>query len=279
MRWANLVELTHLYEVYAHLQTGQDDLHAFTIEFVELDSVFRKFSLNARLFIERLICRLCLATDMDIANAIVNHPNTARNTLDLLARQFTPLTQEQLSLRNGVLSEYLLTKNTVCDTFGSSRKGMTPLLKTYSTLRVYKNCCDDWLNTAKRDGGTAITRLSAWPAHYPFKEPDPFLTRGSLPLIYWCYNPLGSKCIRMLGFFYNLDPERSSDLPIRADLLQIVLNKRLGKEVNLKARAYSDEYIIDVENKKIFNPGSDGKAGTKDDIKLRINPKVLGWDR
>ena len=81
----------------------------------------------------------------------------------------------------------------------------------------------------------------------------------------------------MLRFFYNADPERGSDLPVHADLLQIVLNKRLGKEVSLKSRAYSDEYIVDIENKKIFSPGPDGKANTKDDIKLRINPEVLGW--
>ena len=277
MRWANLVELTHLYHAYAHLQTGQDDIHSFTLELIELDSVFRKFSLNARLFIERLICHLCIETDIDTANAIVNHPNTLRNTVELLAKEFTPLTEEHLSLRNGVLSEYLFTKNSISDTLGTSRAGKTPLLKRNSTLRVYKNCCDGWLNAAKQDGDVAITKLSAWPDHYPFKEPDPLSTRGSLPLIYSCYNPLGSKCIRMLGFFYNRDPKRSSDLPVCADLLQIVLNKRLGREVSLKASAYSDEYIVDLKNEKIFNPGPDGKAGTKDDIKLRINPEVLDW--
>ena len=175
------------------------------------------------------------------------------------------------------ISEYLLTKNSVWNTLCSSRKGMTPLLKVNSTLRIYKNCCDGWLDATKQGGGTAKTRLSAWPDNYPFEEPDPLSTRGSLPLIYWCYNPLGSICIRRLGFFYNVNPKRSSDLSVHADLLQVVLNKRLGKKVSLKARAYSDEYIVDIKNKKIFSPGPDGKAGTKDDITLRINPEVLGW--
>ena len=57
------------------------------------------------------------------------------------------------------------------------------------------------------------------------------------------------------------------------------MNQRLGKDVSLKARAYGQEYIVDVPNKKIFSPGPDGKAGTKDDITLRINPEVLGWDK
>ncbi len=64
---------------------------------------------------------------------------------------------------------------------------------------------------------------------------------------------------------------------IQDDLLQIVLNKRRGKEFSLKARAYGDEYIVDIENKKILSPGPDGKVDTQDDIELRINPEVLGW--
>ena len=64
---------------------------------------------------------------------------------------------------------------------------------------------------------------------------------------------------------------------IGADLLQIVLNKRLGEEVSLKALAYSDEYIVDIEKRLIFSPGPDGLNGTKDDIKLSINPELLGW--
>ena len=58
-------------------------------------------------------------------------------------------------------------------------------------------------------------------------------------------------------------------------MLQIVLNLRLGRDINLKARAYSDEYIIDIENKKILSPGPDEKVGTDDDIFLPINPQVL----
>jgi len=59
------------------------------------------------------------------------------------------------------------------------------------------------------------------------------------------------------------------------DLLQIVINLRRGREADLKARAYSDEYIIDIENKKILSPGPDGEIDTEDDIFLVINPEVL----
>jgi hypothetical protein len=68
-----------------------------------------------------------------------------------------------------------------------------------------------------------------------------------------------------------------TNLAVQDDLFQIVLNKRLGKEVSLKARAYGDEYIIDVQGRKIFSPGPDGEPNTPDDIKLPINPRVLGF--
>jgi len=60
-------------------------------------------------------------------------------------------------------------------------------------------------------------------------------------------------------------------------MLGIVLNKRLGRDFSLKARDYGDEYIIDIENKKIFSPGPDRIENTDDDIKLNIDPQVLGW--
>jgi len=72
--------------------------------------------------------------------------------------------------------------------------------------------------------------------------------------------------------------KRITEIKIKDDLLQIVLNKRLGKEVDLKARAYSDEYIVDLENKKIFSPGPDEIPHTDDDIFLVINPEVLEWN-
>ena len=68
-----------------------------------------------------------------------------------------------------------------------------------------------------------------------------------------------------------------TELQIRSDLLRIVMDKRLGKEVSLKTHAYRTEYIVDVENKKIFSPGPNGKPHDPDDTKLPINPEVLGW--
>ncbi|MHC4144004.1 MAG: hypothetical protein ACYSWW_08815, partial [Planctomycetota bacterium] len=278
MRVSNLVELAHLYQAYAHLQTEQGDIHAFTTELIELDSVVRKFSLNARLLIAKLVCHLAMADGIVTANAIANDPEASRETIELLARHFMPLTAEQMSLRNPVLFEYLLTKNIASDVLGQSVTGKTRLLKKNSTLRLYRNFCDAWISSLGDTEGITNSRLSVWPAIYGRMEPVSFDAERPLLLFYRCYNPVGSRFIRVARLHsFRGTSARRTGLRIQDDLLQIVLNKRLGRDFSLKARAYSDEYIVDVENRKIFSSGPDGKTNTKDDISLRINPQVLGW--
>jgi len=278
LRLHNLIELAHLYEVYAHLQTEPNDIHAFAVELIELHSVFRKLSLNARPFIERLVCHACIEKSIISASVIVNHPRASKNTIERLARHFTSLTGEELSLHNGVLFDYLLVKNIILEVSGQSPTKKNPLFKTNSTLRVYKNSHDSWLDAIEQKKHVSMAKLPAWPSCYPFKEPNLFRNRGLLPLTYWFYNPLGSRCLSMFGFYYDKYYKKCFILQVRDDLFRIILNKRLGEGVRLKARAYSDEYIVDVEDKKIFSPGPDGEADTEDDIKLRINPQVLGWN-
>ena len=78
---------------------------------------------------------------------------------------------------------------------------------------------------------------------------------------------------------YRVAIRAMAKVQIPYDLLQIVLSKRLGKEVSLKARAYGAQYIVDLEGGKILSPGPDGEIDTRDDIKLPINPDVLGWSK
>jgi len=277
MRVSNLLELARFYQVYAHLKIEQRDVEALTADLIELDSVCRKISVNARAIVTKIVCLWCMRENVETAYAIVNYAGTSMKTVELLAEHFAPFTDDQISLRNAVLSEYLLLKSAISGWAGSSAAGKTPLFKPNSTLRLHKNYFDNWLNTHYHSGGPASTRLSVWPDIYPFDEPDPLQERVLLSFVYRCYNPLGSQAMRMVGFFRGADPGRSTNMSVQDDLLQIVLKKRLGKEVSLKAHAYGDEYIVDIKNKKILSPGPDGKTDTKDDITLPINPEVLGW--
>jgi hypothetical protein len=274
--WSNLIKLARFYRIYAHLQTEPNDIHAFTLELINLDSVFRKLILNVRLFVPRIVCYICLETDIETVNAIVNNPNASSSTVELLAERFKPLTREQLSIRNGVLFQYLLEK-ALLNTLKVDRAAKTRHLKINSTLRVFRNLHDYWL-TVTEPNVHVTTGFSAWPDYYPFKEPDPLSTQWSLPFIYRFYNPVGSKLICMNRLSIDIDFKERFTLPFSDELLQIVLNKRLGKEVSLNAHTYGDYYIVDVENKKIFSPGPDGLNDTKDDVKLSINPVLLGWE-
>lgn len=268
-----LIELARFYQVYGHLKLQQGDIQAFADDLVELDSVYRKLSVNARWVVTKLACLIAVNENIVTANAIANDSQTSPDTVELLAKHFRALTSDELSMRNGVLSEYLSTKSVLASIASENNL----LFKPNSTLRFERNRCDRLLNAGGHLEKSKDKRLSVWPDFYPFDEPDLDRKRVVLSLLYRCYNPRGSQVIDVRRFSNATFYEKSTNIAVQDDLLQIVLNKRLGKQVSLKARAYSDQYIVDIQNKKTFSPGPDGRAGTKDDISLPINPEVLGW--
>jgi hypothetical protein len=274
----NLRLLIRLYEVYSYLQTEENSSLSAVSEIIELDSVFRKLNINARGPSIKLTCYACLGTNINTANFIVNNTKTSQDTAELLAKHFTFFTQEQSSMRNQLISEYLVFKDTL-DTQKHEYYTLaeTPFLKRNSTLRLFHNFCENRIHIDDNSGESKNPELSVWPSSYPNILSVSIDSQGKVPLAYTVYNPIGSI---LLGFFipaieHSLEVKTKHE--VHYDLFQIVLNKRLGKEISLKARAYSDEYIIDVENKKIYSPGPDGKPHTEDDIKLIINPEVLGF--
>jgi len=279
MRVSKLIDLDRFYQVYAHLKIEQCDIRAFVSELIELDSACRKLSVNARMLVPKLAYLICINENILTANAIVNDQRTPMSIVELLARHFIPLTDEKTSLRNGILSEYLLIRNMLSEVSEQGTAEKILPLKKNSTLRLYRNLYDDWMDAEEGRQNIAETKLSVWPDIYPFKEPSVSLAnQEQLPLLYRCYNP-HINIIDIVGPSDKTIKSRKNSIiriKIQDDLLQIILSKRLGKDLSLKARAYSDKYIIDVKNNKIFSPGPDGKADTKDDIILRINPEVLG---
>jgi hypothetical protein len=270
----NLRHLARLYQAYVYLQTEQGNEKIAVEELSKLDNFFRKLNSNARSMITKLVCIACFRVNIKTANFIINNPQISQESLGLLAEHFVPLANEQISLRNSFISEYLMFKNELSKILRDSSlkySAFSPL-KLNSSFRVYKNFCDRWI--ASEENRQEIERLTVWPALYP-QLPVTIDPNGNLPWYYKAYNPVGSILIGILTPALNRVSKIKTNTQIQDDLLQIVLNKRLGNEVSLKARAYSDEYIIDTEKKIIFSPGPDGKADTKDDIKLIINPEVL----
>ena len=272
-----LINFSRIYHAYAYLQVEPNDIHRFTIELIEMDSVFRKLSMNARLKIVKLCCLIITSNNIQAANTIANTSEASQESIKLLAEHFTPFTKEQISLKNPLLLEYLSMKYCISQAPENTFMKVIPVFKRNSTLRINRNHFEDLISAAEVTNDAKKERLKVWPSFYPFQEPAFPKKNEKLPFLYRCYNPVGSLLLKIMNpdTFTSMS-EKSLKIKIKNDLFQIILNKRLGKDVDLTAKAYSDKYIIDVENEIIFSPGPDGESGTDDDIKLPINPDVLG---
>jgi len=273
----NLRDLAKLYNVYAYLQSVRGNNLAGADELVKLNSVFRKLSVNSRSIIIKLVCYVGLSLNMETANFILNNPQTSGETIALLAENFSPLTIEEVSLRNSMIFEYLTFKNSWDKTSMLILVEKTPLLKLNSTLRLYRKYCDSWIEQDGESDNYADGRLLVWPKYLPNRLDISISPQGQIPWYYKCYNPVGwFRLLDILIPAIGTVGQRRMKVEVQGDLFQIVLNKRLGREVSLKARAYSDKYKIDLERKIIYSPGPDGADFTNDDIKLSIRPEVLG---
>ncbi len=271
----NLRHLIHLYQAYVYLEIEEGDEKNAINELIKVDSVFRKFSINARSMIAKLACMPALAVDIRAANFIANNTNTSNESLALLAERFQSFADMHTSFRNQFLFEYLTFKESVDAVFYEGIYKRPSLLKRNSAIRLFRNYCDRYIFVVKDTQEPEISELSVWPVVCPNWLHVELDSEGNVPRIYKYYNPIGSIMVVILIPATERIYEIKTKTEIHDDLLQIVLNKRLGKDINLKARAYGDEYIIDIENKKIFSPGPDGIPHNDDDIKLIINPEVL----
>ena len=279
---SNLKYLWQINCLYVFLQSINGEHEVAAEKLVDFDLVFRKLGVNARSFITKLICYAIFTKNINAANFIVNNPDTPQDVLNRLEGHFEPLTEQHSSLRNCFIWEYLAFKKDIgtdgkifeeVDSADSYRK-LSQLLKHNSTSRLYRNCCDCWICL---DSGRNLpeTRLSVWPCAVNWPEVS-FDDDDKLPWYYYCYNPIGSMLTRMMMPAVEKVLKIKTKILVRDDLFQIVLAMRMGSEYSLQARAYDDEYIIDLEKKIIYSPGPDGEPFTDDDIKLEINPDVLG---
>ena len=278
------LHIARLHLVLTYLRREQAHINAAVSDLVQFDAIIRKFAINARPLIVKIVCLMCLRTDITTANALVNDPSVSDESLVILAGHFAPLTEDHVSLRNLILFPYLGFKAIVSGQLGARRAPNRLLFKLNSSLRLLRTHTDYWLSKIEPGAASPPPHLSLWPEIYSFLGPvsiDP--DTGRPPLLYRLYNPQGAQILDVLtpGFKRNYDKfgDRILNVLVLDDLLQIVLSKRLARPFSLKARAYGDNYIIDLENKRIFSPGPDLAPNTEDDISLPIDPEVLGFDK
>lgn len=276
----NFRRLARLYNLQIWLQCEQGDPHIGVRELVKFDSVVRKMSVNARSLVTKFVYYSCLDMNIRTANFIANNPRISQDTLELLAQHFIPFSNDQVSLRNAFIFEYIAVRKGVREELVNEVPVLrfmrnVPFLKWNSTLRVCRNYWDEQLDIVGESDGTSNRPLSIWPEIYPDLSPVVMDSDGEILWYYEFYNPLGTRLLGIMLPSLSHVFRKKTALEVKDDLLQIILNKRLDKEINLKARTYSDEYIIDQDKKIIFSPGPDGKAYTEDDIKLPIDSRVI----
>jgi len=279
-----LMNLAKLYCAYTYLQTEPGDIHIITNDLITLDSTLKKANLNARSLVSKLVYLTMIERNITTANAIANNSGTSQESVELLAKHLIPITEQQISLNNPAIHAYLFLKDNIVRSPELTIFKSLSLFKENSTLRVLKNKCDDSLNTLQADNELQKERLSVWPNFYPFKEASlPDYNEEPISFFhypYTWYNPVGTIFGTTEGFEKLAKQKKSLIKTKKIDnLLRIVLMKRLGEEEDFTSRDYNDEYFIDIENKYIVSPGQDEKVGTKDDIKLPINPEVLGFTK
>lgn len=270
--------LVGLFRAYICLQNSDGNHEEAVNKFIRLDSILKKISLNTRTIIMKFICIDSFGRNIDSANFMINNPETPHETLLILKQHIVSLSNEHTSLRNTFIFDYLTLKKQ------SDKVSREPHIKysAYSpfkynsSLRLLRNLYDECI--AIDENQNSKNKLRIWPAFYP-NLPVKINHKGKLPVYYKGYNLLGSKLFEEIAPAIKKILQIEERFEIQYDILKIALSKRFGEEVDLKARAYSDEYIIDLEKKIIFSPGPDEKIGTKDDIKLPINPQVLGFTK
>jgi hypothetical protein len=271
---SNIRRTASVYDLKTRLLLAQgDDVRAVENSAL-ISSVFCKYSLNARTLINKLVGVAGLAISIKLANDIANHPDVSRDAIELLSEKFRPLSPEAASVRNPIIGEYLGFRAFMLKGPRSKMFSSNPFCKVNSTLRLYRNCMLDALVRSEPDYKDKDPNLRVCAGLWGRNIRIEFDENVNYPVKYWLYNPVGLFFTSFVPGIYQVI-ELKTKLLVQDDLLQIVIRKRLGQPVDLKARAYSYEYIIDVEKKIIFSPGPDKIAYTDDDIKFQINPEVL----
>ena len=241
--------------------------------------------------LERLVYIAFGAFNIQTANFIVNHPGTPAHCVEQLADSFEGLSEEQTSMRNQIISEYLMTKGFFEKFYEDAVEEQDmplmnnehvrsiykqsfnrSLLKYNSTLRLFRNVHDRWLAYDAGRERAEDDEFNVWSGVYP-NLPVKIDANGKVPKYYFFYNPIGSLMAEIIMPAYDKVFKIRSKYMVHSDLLQIVLNRKLGRVYSVKARDFSEEYVIDLEKGRVLSPGPDGVNYTEDDIYLLINPR------
>lgn len=245
------------------------------------DEVMRKLGMTSRAMTTKLVCYGSFARVLYTLNMVVQHPDTSDDILRVLQEKFSPYTTDQLSLRNSLIFEYLSFQQEIgnLDLAEGCKRNLkiSPFYKENSTRRFYKNCIDYLILMDQDQIPPRYMSVSVWPWRFNRPRLDFYkIQEGMMPWYYTAYNPIGSMLTDILRPALNKVSEIKKRMIIIDDLFRIVLALRLDRQPDWTASYYEDHYHVDLMNRIIYSVGPDGKAFTRDDISLPIEPAVLG---
>ncbi len=273
----NMIFVSRMYQNYIFLQIARGNYTKATKELVTFDSVIRKVSPNARSLAMRLLCNGLFRRNIKTANYILNQVMVPEGAIDIIAEHFTELKTEQISLKNIAIHEYLSFKNLILDTFGEDVHEDGPFFKRNSMLRAYYNYCSYWASLESE--ANEFKAVSIVPGFYPKAYAGIHYGSSKVRLWYYVYNPIGARIFRTTAPPFRKLRSMNVRLLIMDDLFGVVIAMRQNRPPDLKARAFSDNYLIDLKKKIIFSPGPDYNIYTEDDIILPIEPKAIFSNR
>jgi len=255
------------------LQEGKD------VEAVNLliffDSTIRKYCISARSLISKLVGYAAVSINIQTAGYLASSPVISQEALLILNSHFEELNQQVMSLKNSVIHEYLTYKNSLYEIKQQTQKSR--MLKFNSSCRYYDSHSRRFMQLDEGLPPFEYCPISVWPWEEPNWPKVSLVVEDIGPFnVYTLYNPIGSMLTQIVFPAHEKILDIKKKVLIRDDLLQWVLARRMGEQGSLTARAYSEEYTVDVRKGLVFSVGPDGTAYTDDDIKLPINPTVLG---
>ena len=230
----NFRNLAKLYSLHTWLECEQGDPLIAVREIIEFDSVVRKLSINARTLITKMVCYSCLDMNIRTANFIINNPRVSQETVKLLAEHFAPLSNDQVSLRNTFVYEYLVVTKGLRHELTRKFPFLhftqnVSFLKWNSTLRVCRNYWDEQLDIVGESNGLSNRQFSVWPEIYHDLGPVVMDSNGEFLWYYKSYNPVGTKLLTIMLPSWHRVFEEKTALEVQDELFQIILNKRLDE--------------------------------------------------
>lgn len=267
----NLRYLTALYQLHSMLNF-KDGRHQEAMEdLLQVDRVFRKLSRYSRPLITKLGCYGILNRNIHYFNLLVNLQDTHQDELEHLRKFYLPYAEEEVSLNNNFLFEYLVFKHEIKGM--ASLSGWNPFFKTNSSNRVYKFHLDRLIMQDRGEKPAESMDYSVWPWSNSKLFPVIIDIEKDylLPWHYIVYNPIGSTMILILVPVHNQIFLIKDRVIVEMNIFQALLQKRLGEEVDLAGVLVENNADLDVQKGIITIHGV-----AKEDVQMPIDPAVLG---